>query len=445
MVHTLAFHPTSSGYILAQGSVSGSVSIVSLSDLSSGPSVVAQTPMLDPSGPVAHASSSSFTAIAARAMRSVRTLAYTPSGDALLGGLASGILFALDSETLTPVWSVEDATLHSMARRWRQDDRKAAEHAFAAAKRLGSADGKWASGGGGGNGSGKKKMSDREGVAAALAEVKAGLGDDRDEFEDEGYYGGSGSGGFGGNGGGDDDDDEGSAVAVNVVCAINDQAFAVGDDNGLIRVWDVRTPNYVRSIPMHEDYVSDLTVGGDGTLLMSTSGDGRLGAFDLGQNKPLAESEEVDYDLIGLCVLRSGSRVVAAAESGDLAIYESGMFGAPVDRYNVLSSVSTMEKVSDEAFALAADDGSVRVVCIQPNALVDVVAEHDVEVSALACTADGVLLASAGHDNTIKFTNLTSVHDQVNVIMYKPHAAAPRQAVVKRPERRKVKEFYSGL
>jgi len=68
----------------------------------------------------------------------------------------------------------------------------------------------------------------------------------------------------------------------------NDHVVATGDDDGLIRIWDLRMAQAgdtkkacALELKEHEGTISDLSYVADKQMLLSTSNDGMLGVFDL--------------------------------------------------------------------------------------------------------------------------------------------------------------------
>ncbi|KNC55186.1 WD repeat-containing protein 55 [Thecamonas trahens ATCC 50062] len=432
----LHFHP--SNYVLAAGCVDGALNMYSLSETAEA-KLMYTVPYSDgsSSSAVGQKAGSTFSAISARAIKSLRAAAFSPSGNAIFLGHASGTLKAVDVETGKGVWTIPNATQPSLARRWRKAAGAAAETARALASDSAAAAALAA----------EAARGPDESVAGALAAIrrsgkkggkkkKGGMASRGFDF----YLGGEGQ-----DGGEEDDDEFGGDVAtpINALLALGEFGLASGDDTGTIRIWDVRAPNYVRTSDMHEDYVTSFTSLNDGSMLISSGGDGRIGAFDLAGNRPLSQSEPLDDEIVSVTALADGSKVVAGVQTGELHVFEAGYLGAPLDEYAALGSIEAMVKISEGGVALAAADGSVRVFSVHPNKLVDVVSEHDVEVSAMAVSGDGLLLASTGHDTVIRFTNLTTVHDKI--FQAHSHERMPRRNVVLQSTSEKPNSFFDDL
>lgn len=72
-------------------------------------------------------------------------------------------------------------------------------------------------------------------------------------------------------------------VPVYTISVLNDNLFATGDDNGAVKLWDLRTTNSkaVFSLKKNEDYISDIKTHEQEKYLLCSSGDGSLTTIDL--------------------------------------------------------------------------------------------------------------------------------------------------------------------
>jgi WD40 repeat protein len=64
---------------------------------------------------------------------------------------------------------------------------------------------------------------------------------------------------------------------VNALHILNENGVISGDDDGEIKVWDVRTGAPVTSVRSYEDFISTLAIGPDGDTIISDRGYGILG------------------------------------------------------------------------------------------------------------------------------------------------------------------------
>ena len=91
---------------------------------------------------------------------------------------------------------------------------------------------------------------------------------------------------------------------VNALHILNENCVISGDDDGEMKVWDVRTGAAVTSMRSHEDFISSFAVGPDGDTILSGSGDGMLGVHSMRSGKMLAMSDNMEAELLSLCLLK---------------------------------------------------------------------------------------------------------------------------------------------
>ena len=239
-------------------------------------------------------------------------------------------------------------------------------------------------------------------------------------------------------------------VAVSALIALGDGAngamhpalFASGDDDGFVRLWDLRAPtNACAELKMHDDFVADLQVsdpsqasassagaeGGTSTAaglgeglgsqgqatLLSAGGDGRLSAIELRRfcsgrgdaAKSAHSSDPQDDELLSCAVLKHGKKVVCGTQAGVLVSWSFGRWGDSSDRFpGHPESVSAMLKVDESTVLTGSSDGLIRVVSLMPNELLGVLGDHDdFPVEKMRFSTDRSVVASLSHDAVVRF------------------------------------------
>jgi WD40 repeat protein len=122
------------------------------------------------------------------------------------------------------------------------------------------------------------------------------------------------------------------ASGVNALHILNENCVISGDDDGQVKVWDVRTGAAVMSVSSHEDFISSFAVGPDGDTILSGSGDGMLGVHSMRSGKLLAMSDNMEAEVLSLCLLKGGRKVAAGLQDGVIAIFSWGDWGDCTDR-----------------------------------------------------------------------------------------------------------------
>ncbi|KAJ7704313.1 WD40-repeat-containing domain protein [Mycena rosella] len=192
---------------------------------------------------------------------------------------------------------------------------------------------------------------------------------------------------------------------INRIKHIMPWMFATGDDAGVIKLWDPRQQDAVRSHTQHCDYITDFLWLPDKHHLLATSGDGTLSVMDVRSKKttPFAQSEDQDDELLSATTIKGGAKVVVGTQLGILSIFNrSSGYGDCVDRapghpssIDALCALPRGIPGADEADTLltGSADGLVRAVRVLPTRLLGVVADHgDLPVERIAVGGGGARL-----------------------------------------------------
>ncbi|WOO84608.1 WD repeat-containing protein JIP5 [Vanrija pseudolonga] len=178
------------------------------------------------------------------------------------------------------------------------------------------------------------------------------------------------------------------------------------------RFWDSRKPgDAIRTYTQHYDYISGFSYFEDKRQLVTTSGDGHLSAIDIRSSKaePLTVSEDQEDELLSIAPIKGGSKVVVGTGLGILTVWNRKLgWGDCVDRIpGHPASVDAIVALTDDCIATGSEDGLVRVMQIQPNKFLGVIATHDeYPIERLALDRNRKWLGSVSHDQCIKLTDV---------------------------------------
>lgn len=224
--------------------------------------------------------------------------------------------------------------------------------------------------------------------------------------------------------------------------------LATGDDYGGIRIWDERLcggsnssqfsdkrpKGCVLEWNQQEDYISGIEYSAcnagknvDGSnILLATSADGSLGVYDLRMNKGAVadttrKSDHLDDELLSLCILKSGKKVVCGTQTGALSIFSWGTWGDISDRFpGHPSSVEALLKVDENTILTGSSDGLIRVVQIHPDRLLGVLNDGDTHagsnsypIEKLAYNSNREVVGSVSHDNFVRLWDALILKDDV--------------------------------
>ena len=232
----------------------------------------------------------------------------------------------------------------------------------------------------------------------------------------------------------------------------NRNLFVTGDDAGCVRIWDPRLLDIasnsksnlcitsenkslrgcVADWKLHDDYISAIQHNDADTdeahTLLATSADGSLSVYDMRvasqsfamsalkfssqstetQKLPpgvVRRSDPQDDELLSLCLLKNGKKVVCGTAEGVLSIFSYGTWGDVSDRFpGHPSSVDAILKLDEDTILTGSSDGFIRVVSILPNKLIGVLGDNHegFPIERLKFTCDKSLVGSVTHDNFIR-------------------------------------------
>ncbi|KAG2383669.1 hypothetical protein C9374_004340 [Naegleria lovaniensis] len=149
---------------------------------------------------------------------------------------------------------------------------------------------------------------------------------------------------------------------INTLIVIDDDRIATGDDEGCVRIWDIRQRKAIKAYTEHGDYISCFDYAPETGLLYSASADGCISVVDMKKSKPsgLAVTEGLNDDLVSLTTMQSGQLLYAAGASGVIYEFDTDKLFQPKRNIKSLStSISSMIQVRDGMLTYATDDGVI--------------------------------------------------------------------------------------
>ncbi|KAH9508247.1 WD domain repeat-containing protein 55 [Bulinus truncatus] len=193
-----------------------------------------------------------------------------------------------------------------------------------------------------------------------------------------------------------------------------DTFVATGDDDGVLKVWDMRTKKATMELKECEEFISDMIVQ-DNKIILAASGEGTLTAFNIRRKRMDCQSELFDSELICLAKMKGGKKLVCGTGEGVLNIFNWGEWGNISDRFPCdEQQIDSMVPITDDVMCVGTNDGFIRAVHILPNRVLGVVGQHsgNFPIEALSMTADRIFIASCSHDQLVKFWNINELKTQ---------------------------------
>ncbi|KAM5169516.1 WD repeat-containing protein 55 [Callospermophilus lateralis] len=201
------------------------------------------------------------------------------------------------------------------------------------------------------------------------------------------------------------------SAPINSLLLVDENVLATGDDTGGVRLWDLRKEGPLMDMRQHEEYIADMALDPAKKLLLTASGDGCLGVFNIKRRRFELLSEPQSGDLTSVTLMKHGKKVACGSSEGTIYLFNWNGFGATSDRFALRAeSIDCMIPVTESLLCTGSTDGIIRAVNILPNRVVGSVGQHAGEpVEELALSHCGRFLASSGHDQHVKFWDMTQL------------------------------------
>ncbi|XP_013075098.2 WD repeat-containing protein 55-like isoform X1 [Biomphalaria glabrata] len=193
-----------------------------------------------------------------------------------------------------------------------------------------------------------------------------------------------------------------------------DTFVATGDDDGVLKVWDMRSKQATMELKECEEFISDMIVE-DNKIIIAASGEGTLTAFNIRRKRMDVQSELFDSELLCLAKMKGGHKLVCGTGEGVLNVFNWGEWGNISDRFPCdKEQIDSVVPITDDVLCIGTNNGFVRAVHVLPNRVLGLVGQHtgDFPVEALSLTADKTCIASCSHDQLVKFWNIEELKTQ---------------------------------
>ncbi|CAL1536605.1 unnamed protein product [Lymnaea stagnalis] len=224
-----------------------------------------------------------------------------------------------------------------------------------------------------------------------------------------------------------------------------DTFVATGDDEGVLKVWDMRTKNATMEMKECDDFISDMVVEDNKKIILAASGEGTLTAFNIRRKRMDCQSELFDSELLCLTKMKGGRKLVCGTGEGVLNVFNWGQWGNISDRFPCGDTqVDSLVPITDDVLCIGTNDGFIKAVHVLPNRVLGIVGQHegDFPVESLCMTADNMCIASCSHDQRVKFWNIEELKSQT--VDTSKKAVKKAKTLVKFSKAKK-NDFFSGL
>uniref|UniRef100_A0A1B6JR77 WD repeat-containing protein 55 homolog n=1 Tax=Homalodisca liturata TaxID=320908 RepID=A0A1B6JR77_9HEMI len=200
---------------------------------------------------------------------------------------------------------------------------------------------------------------------------------------------------------------------VYTLAVIDEHLIATGDENGVVRMWDLREKSHVFSSKKMEDYVSKILTNEEARYLVCCSGEGTITSFDIAGKCVHIQSELYEAELTSAALFRKETKLVVSSTRGSLLFYKWGDFGLHTDElpWATKRAINCLIPISENIAVTGWEDGQIRATYLFPNRQLGVVGRHDLSVESLDISHDGAYIASSSLDQRLRFWPIAFFED----------------------------------
>ena len=182
-----------------------------------------------------------------------------------------------------------------------------------------------------------------------------------------------------------------------------------------------------------DEFVSSMTSNSQARLLLCTSGEGTLTAFNTRARKMDSQvitffcsiiidhwlmvnldfqSEVYPSEMNCIGLMRQDTKVLTGLGNGMLYIFDYGSFGYHSDSFgDHPSGINCFLPITDNLAVTGCDDGKLRAINLFPHKFVGVVGHHRFPVERMDTSSCGHLIASSSHDGIVRFWDISYFED----------------------------------
>jgi len=192
---------------------------------------------------------------------------------------------------------------------------------------------------------------------------------------------------------------------INAMKCFGENLLLTGDDEGCIKLWDLRKRKFCFQWKESADFISDFAVNTDKKIGLATSGDGCLSVLHLRKGILEAMSDNLEDELLSVVIAKNGTKVIVGTQDGILDIWNWDWWGDITDRFlGHPNSIESMVVIDEDTICTASSDGLIRICSILPNKMLGIIGEHgEFPVEKIRLSRENYFLGSCSHDNTVKF------------------------------------------
>ena len=182
--------------------------------------------------------------------------------------------------------------------------------------------------------------------------------------------------------------------------------FAVGNDDHMLRYWDLITPAPATIIPFYSRHITSCSAVYDGSLLAAGFHDGSVRIYRMPAGELLREFKGHKKSVISCTITPDGTRLATVSWDGTTKLWRvpEGEIVRTFDSH--AGGIAALAGPAGALVATVSEDGIARVIDGADGRTVRTIDLYTPAVRAAAMSPDGTYLASTGADSSIRCWNI---------------------------------------
>jgi len=197
---------------------------------------------------------------------------------------------------------------------------------------------------------------------------------------------------------------------VRSVAITEDAKIAVtACDDGVVRVWDLKTNQCTATLEGHSGYVLSVALTPDGSTAVSGSDDNTVKVWDLKSSKNTATLEGHSSGVLSVALTADGVTAVSGSDDNTVKVWDLKSHQCRATLEGHSGTVNSVVLTADGVTAVSgSNDKTVKVWDLKSHQNMATLEGHSGTVKSVALTADGCTAVSGSNDKTVKVWDLKS-------------------------------------
>ena len=195
-----------------------------------------------------------------------------------------------------------------------------------------------------------------------------------------------------------------------------DEWIVTLEDDHTLKLWEGETGNFIRSYPLHNDWIYDVSMSPDDDYLVTASDDGSAKVLDLTSGKVRKKLQVNNWGINHALFSHDGKQVITAGDDGAIRFWN---VNTGEHLYGILAHrgwVMDIDLSPDGTRLVSSgDDKLIRIWDVKTGKHIRTLTGHQSWVNDVGYSPDGTRIISASHDSTFRIWNVSS-RRQVKVI-----------------------------